>query len=719
MLGTEPVRRAAQTSAPWGRRRPRLGASALAAIAATAALAATPASAGTPEIIDGRYVYDGPIAPVAGEWRYRVGDDPAFAAPDFDDSAWPVAPIGRLNGIEPEDLPATGVVWFRTRITPPPAWRAEGAALNVQSAGAAEVFVDGVRHGRFGDVDAVARGAAPTPAGMLYISGRGTFTSTTHVLAIRFASTDVETLRRLDLPSTFVALLVPAERGAATWSKQSDYRTLLDRFGGASLALAFLHLLLFLVRREERPNLYFALACLGFALFALGDPELWTATTARARATTVAFIRLGGLMCVPAIAGVFVTLFLPRRERWVGPFAGLGAAVYIATLLGPADPLVQGNLVFGLLVLLGLVVYAALSGQEGGRIIAAGGIALVLLAGTGVASELGVIPRISFGLDIYGLLALLGSMSIHLARQFGRTHARLSAKTAEAKQAELARRLLEAENLRKEQELEEARKLQAVLDELRATQTQLVQSEKMAALGSLVAGIAHELNTPIGAIASVQQSMARAADKLEAGLAEHAPEAKDARPVARSLAAMRAGNEALQKGAERVEKIVTSLRGFARLDEANLQKVDLHAGLRDTLVVLGAELSEAGVQVDLQLGELPEVTCYPRDLNQLFLNLLRNAVQAGAKTIVVETRAEGDTVQLDVSDDGEGIPQENLPHIFDPGFTTRGVGVGTGLGLSTCWQIAQRHGGTMTAENRPEGGARLRLTIQVTPPDAT
>ena len=150
----------------------------------------------------------------------------------------------------------------------------------------------------------------------------------------------------------------------------------------------------------------------------------------------------------------------------------------------------------------------------------------------------------------------------------------------------------------------------------------------------------------------------------------------------------------------------------ARLDEADLQKVDIRDGIKDTLVVMGAELAEANVQVALQLDSVPEKSCYPRDLNQMFLYLLRNAHQAGAHRVITRTHAAEDAVVIEVLDDGEGVPEDDLQRIFNPGFTTRGVGVGTGLGLSTSWQIAQRHRGTITAKNRPEGGARLKVTLK-------
>ena len=165
--------------------------------------------------------------------------------------------------------------------------------------------------------------------------------------------------------------------------------------------------------------------------------------------------------------------------------------------------------------------------------------------------------------------------------------------------------------------------------ELRSTQARLVQSEKMAALGSLVAGIAHEINTPVGAIHSMHDTLVRAVEKLRSTIEEHYPESSgDGSPLARVLKVIDESNKVIESGSQRVTTIVRSLRNFARLDQAELKEANLHEGLDDSLMLIHHDIKNR-VEVVRDYGEgIPPVTCYPGRLNQVFLNLLNNAQQA-------------------------------------------------------------------------------------------
>ncbi len=249
--------------------------------------------------------------------------------------------------------------------------------------------------------------------------------------------------------------------------------------------------------------------------------------------------------------------------------------------------------------------------------------------------------------------------------------------------------------------------------ELKQTHTQLVQSEKMAALGMLVAGIAHEINTPVGAINSTHSTLVQAVAKLKKVLQETIPERLDSdRKLQLVLRVMDESNQVIESAAGRVTSIVRRLRSFARLDEAELKAVDLHEGLEDTLALLHHELKRC-VELVRDYGELPRVPCYPGPLNQVFLNLLVNAKQAIADkgTIGISTRVEGDRVLVEIRDDGHGIDPETVKRIFDPGFTTKGVGVGTGLGLSICYRIMQDHHGKIRVESQVGEGSTFTVVL--------
>jgi two-component system NtrC family sensor kinase len=247
--------------------------------------------------------------------------------------------------------------------------------------------------------------------------------------------------------------------------------------------------------------------------------------------------------------------------------------------------------------------------------------------------------------------------------------------------------------------------------ELRDTQASLVQTEKMAALGKLVAGIAHEINTPVGSIASMHDSLVRAIAKLEQCVHAHPPpEGPDRAKVDRMLSVIADANRVIHTGTDRVTAIVRRLRSFARLDEAELKRADIHEGIDDTLSLLHHELRH-DVQVVRRYGQVPAVPHFVGRLNQVFLNLLVNARQAisGRGTITITTELEGNAVRVCIHDTGCGIPAEHLGQIFDPGFTTKGVGVGTGLGLSICYQIVEAHHGTITVESEVDRGTSFTV----------
>jgi PAS domain S-box-containing protein len=245
--------------------------------------------------------------------------------------------------------------------------------------------------------------------------------------------------------------------------------------------------------------------------------------------------------------------------------------------------------------------------------------------------------------------------------------------------------------------------------DLRQTQAQLVQAEKMAALGSLVAGIAHEINTPVGAIGSMHDTLERAVAKLRAELEEQVTISPRAHQL---FEAIDNACKVIDSGSKRVTDIVRRLRSFARLDEALMTEADIHEGLEDTLVLVHHELKNR-ITVTKRFGSIPRISCYPSQLNQVFLNLLINASQAIAERgeIVIHTSLESGNVHVAIQDDGAGIPAKNLSRIFDPGFTTKGVGVGTGLGLSICYQIVQAHRGEIRVTSEVGRGTTFTVIL--------
>jgi signal transduction histidine kinase len=238
----------------------------------------------------------------------------------------------------------------------------------------------------------------------------------------------------------------------------------------------------------------------------------------------------------------------------------------------------------------------------------------------------------------------------------------------------------------------------------RSLQAKVVQQGKMAALGQLVAGVAHEINTPLAALVSNNDLFARAFERLRAQLTPPPPELD----VLQSLVAVN------RDAGARITEIVRTLRSFARLDEADRKAVDLHEGLESTLL-LCAHLMKGGISVVRDYGALRPISCHPNQLNQVFMNLIVNACQAMGETgqLTLRTRAVDDRVELQIEDTGCGMSLEQQGRIFDPGYTTKGAQLGTGLGLAIVYQIVEHHGGEITVESQAGRGTTFTLRLPV------
>lgn len=250
------------------------------------------------------------------------------------------------------------------------------------------------------------------------------------------------------------------------------------------------------------------------------------------------------------------------------------------------------------------------------------------------------------------------------------------------------------------------------MDQLRE---QLVQQNKMAALGTLVAGVAHDINTPLGSV----KANVDLASKLSERIRKRSP-ADDAKLV-RSLDALDDSVSTLKLATERIRVIVGSLRTFARQSGTELVETNLHEGLDSSLQLVG-HMMEKRIIVNKVYGDLPLVRCRPGELNQVFMNLLTNAVQAieGEGEITVTTRVDGDDIEISIEDTGIGISEENKAKLFKAGFTTKGASVGTGLGLAITCRLVRGHGGSISVTSEPGKGTcfSVRMPIAGPPADA-
>jgi signal transduction histidine kinase len=256
------------------------------------------------------------------------------------------------------------------------------------------------------------------------------------------------------------------------------------------------------------------------------------------------------------------------------------------------------------------------------------------------------------------------------------------------------------------------KELTKAYEDLRNTQLQLIRSEKMASLGNLVAGIAHEMNTPLGSLNSNIDLFMRGFEKIKQALQGSQPQAhQKAYQTAESLEEL-AGTGKI--ACERISHTVKALRKFARLDEEEFKPVDIHEGIDTTLVLLENKYRDR-LKIIKEYRELPEVNCQTAQLNQVFMNILTNACEAieGEGDIHIRTYLENDQIYIKISDNGAGIPPENLEKIYDPGFTTKGVKVGIGLGLSIGYKIMEDHGGSIQVESKVGKGTTVTIRLPV------
>jgi two-component system NtrC family sensor kinase len=320
-------------------------------------------------------------------------------------------------------------------------------------------------------------------------------------------------------------------------------------------------------------------------------------------------------------------------------------------------------------------------------------------------------------------LELLAAVADHVALALDRAE---SFQTIE----ELSRGLEEKVRVRTEQLHGANEELAAAYRELQAAQVQLVQREKMASVGQLVAGIAHELNNPIGFVASNAATLEDFVHRLRGMLESYRARAAalpepdrqaladewQARKVDYALRYLDPMILGIREGAERTRKIVRDLRVFARGDDDVRQPVDLHEELESSLTLLGHLLKDR-VAVERKYGDLPAVQCVRSQIDQVLLNLLANAAQAitGPGTITIETRGEDGWAVVVIRDSGPGIAPGVIGRIFDPFFTTKPIGEGTGLGLSISYEIVKKHGGQIRVESPPGQGATFEVRIPLTP----
>jgi len=255
-----------------------------------------------------------------------------------------------------------------------------------------------------------------------------------------------------------------------------------------------------------------------------------------------------------------------------------------------------------------------------------------------------------------------------------------------------------------------------ISEERKEMQNQLVLQEKMASLGSLVAGIAHEINSPVGALQCATDVVSRCVQRIESLLGGGKPPADVAIDewCQKAFKVLKENTELIAVAGGRIANIVRSLRDFARLDEAEYQRASLREGLESTLTLLESELTDR-ITVVKECHEIPDIFCFPGQLNQVFMSLLRNATEAieGPGTIHIKSFTKDDFVYIQISDSGRGIAPEKLRRIFDFDFSETGSRVKMRTGLVTACRIVQSHRGEIKVESNLGEGSTFRISLPI------
>jgi signal transduction histidine kinase len=273
------------------------------------------------------------------------------------------------------------------------------------------------------------------------------------------------------------------------------------------------------------------------------------------------------------------------------------------------------------------------------------------------------------------------------------------------------------------------KQLQAAMKKLKEAQNQLVQSEKMASVGQLTAGIAHEINNPINFVSSNISPLKRDMDDIMKllGLCSAGVENEDLKKKFDEIEIFKKEIEyelilqevkqllnGIEEGARRTMEIVRGLRNFSRLDEGEKKLADINEGIDSTLLMLRNQLKNR-IEVKKDFGGIPQLFCYPGKLNQVFMNILNNAGQSieGEGKIVISTSYSNKNIRVSIKDTGKGMTKKVAEHIFEPFYTTKDVGKGTGLGLSISYGIIQEHGGEIMVNSAEGKGTEFVIYLPV------
>ena len=633
-------------------------------------------------------------------WQFRWGDSPfdksnipQWTIDDTANGEWQALDYKR--GVqEPPIWPNEQKLWLRVQL-PDKQWRDPHVFIGNTHHGL-EFYLQGRRIFSSGNLNGAPRINLVVPSWRMVPLGSDYHGST---LFIRIHNDDQS-------PLFLGQIFVGSKSGFITRVMKEDFHLLI--LGILFVTVGFVPLLIFIRKRQEKVYFAFALFSISFGFWSIADAiKLVTVLTDFiGPAFNVLFVfpyftPVGLCLYFEQIFGVGYRSIILRLRQIHLVYAIMCLIVVVLDLL-PISSLIRLNmsffLIFGitLMVLLTTCVLAAKRGRTDARIITAGFLIFAILGFYDIiGGGLGLISSWSQVVYPWGLLVFIMSLGLVLERRFSETHEQLQ-EYSKGLETKVAARTVDLQN--------KTTLLEKTLEELRSTQTKLVQSEKMAALGSLTAGIAHEMNSPVGVLKSTLDVLIRCVNKIR-----HTP-LPDSRPVD----LLEENSQVALAASDRIIGIVEGLKNFARLDEAEFQNVDIHTGIESTLSLI-QHLIRDGIKVVKEYGDVPKIYCYASELNQVFMTILTNAIQAieTEGEITIETASDNQHVRIEIADTGKGIPTEELKTLFDVGFVKKESRIRMAMGLSSANDIVQKHNGEIQVESQLGTGTKFTVLLPV------
>lgn len=668
---------------------------------------------------------------ITDNWKYHTGDPdeaPAnWTKPDFDDNVWENV----KTTLHVDSLPKSGwngIGWFRLHLMIDSGLLNRPLALNVIHPGASDVYLDGKLFARFGKVGTSGNDEDGLNA-LTLIPHLVIFDQPQHIITIRYSGFNVMQNKPPTVNELGFKLVVgnPDEVNKTVLSHGIFFRPLESLVIAIPLTFALIHFILFLFYRREKSNLYFALFAVTLALWGILEHEAVSNIDA-ALSLLLKRLWLPYLALMPVIGLRFLySLFYKKipKSFWFFLFASAGIAVWSWFALIPLLSLIL--FIVSLAEMIRIVIVAMRKKTPGAWIIGAGFAAFCM----SLVLVLIFIVTNNFSLILWyilvyltGVLSILLSMSVYLSQRVAFTYKSLETEMQKTIELQL-------DNARKETELKKAAELKAAyqaLEEahanLKATQSQLIQSEKMASLGELTAGIAHEIQNPLNFVNNFSEVSNELIDEMNEEL--NKGDFEEAKLIASDV---KQNLEKINYHGKRADAIVKGMLQHSRGSSGQKELTDLNT-LSDEYLRLsyhGLRAKDKSFNATFETdfdASLPKIIVIPQDIGRVILNLINNAFYAVNErkktsdenykpTVKVSTKKENGKILIAVADNGNGIPEKVREKIFQPFFTTKPTGAGTGLGLSLSYDIVKAHGGQLIVETQEGAGTKFFIELPV------